>query len=346
MRNNQLAPRQIFDMVQSGEVQKEFERVNVLRNVQYEQEVQFSLQALQKSEWLMKAAQSNPHTLRAAVYNIASIGLSLNPATAHAYLVPRDNQVCLDISYRGLKRIATESGAIEWAKAELVYKNDSFVVNGVNAAPTHSFDPFSEDRGDVVGAYCVAKLPSGDYMTEVMSRAELDKIRDTSKAKNGPWKTWPEEMMKKSVIKRASKSWPETKDKERWDNAVRIQNEYDGCAYTLEQERHFHHLIKRGAALELVEFLRDIGEEATIALYNSAPRGEKTKLKDAVNKLNKEAHEILDGLAVELSGYIAQSDLTGALEVVEGVGGLIDMIKVRLSPMDAEALDGIIKEAA
>jgi recombination protein RecT len=33
---------------------------------------------------------------------VAAIGITLNPASKLAYLVPRDGMVCLDISYMGL----------------------------------------------------------------------------------------------------------------------------------------------------------------------------------------------------------------------------------------------------
>src|SRR5699024_2773328 len=159
-----------------------------------------------------------------------------NPAQQHAYLVPRDGKICLDISFRGLVYLATDSGAIKWAKAELVYENDEFEWLGPSTVPTHKADPFSEDRGKLVGGYVIAKMPDDEVMIETMSAHENDKVRATSSAKNGPWKTWFEEMAKKTLIKRAYKPWPQTPARRRLDTAVEALHESEGSAFTLEQQ--------------------------------------------------------------------------------------------------------------
>lgn len=192
--------------------------------VTYQKEAIYAMQAIKKSDYLQKC---HPGSIRDAVINVASVGLSLNPATGLAYLVPRDGAACLDISYRGLLKIATDSGSVAWAKAELVYKNDTFVHNGQGKMPTHKFDPFGE-RGALDGVYCVCKTADGDYLTEIMAIDEVENVRNTSKAPNSPaWKNWYGEMAKKSVIKRASKTWPRS---ERVAAAVGVLNEHEGLA--------------------------------------------------------------------------------------------------------------------
>jgi recombinational DNA repair protein RecT len=64
-----------------------------------------------------------------------------------------------------------------------------------------------------------------------MSKAECDSIRDKSSqaAKNGPWVTFYEEMLKKTCIKRASKLWPKS---ERVQTAVEVLNEHEGSDFT------------------------------------------------------------------------------------------------------------------
>ena len=53
----------------------------------------------------------------------------------------------------------------------------------------------------------------------------LNKIKATSKAAKGPWKTFPEEMMRKTVVKRASKYWPVCED---LNKAVEVLNDSEG----------------------------------------------------------------------------------------------------------------------
>ena len=190
--------------------------------VTYKKEAMFAWQAIKKSEWLL---QCKADSIRDAVINVASVGLTLNPAHAYAYLVPRGGVACLDISYKGLIKLASDSGNIKWAKAVLVYDKDEFEMHGIEKMPFHKFDPFKKDRGELVGGYCAAKLADDTYMIDTMTIKELDQVQMTSKAANGPWKTWPDEMRKKSLTKRASKTWPNTS---RLDKAVSLINEHEG----------------------------------------------------------------------------------------------------------------------
>jgi len=187
-------------------------------SVNFDREAGFAVQILDQNEYALKIALGNRQSVINAVVNLAAIGLSLNPAKKQAYLVPRDGKICLDISYMGLIDLAAQDGAVRWAKAELVYASDSFTLNGPGAAPTHNCNPFSKERGDIIGAYCVAKTPDGDYLTETMSADEINAIRDRSSAwkawiekkKRCPWVTDYGEMARKTVVKRASKYWAST----------------------------------------------------------------------------------------------------------------------------------------
>lgn len=204
--------------------------------VSYEKESIFAMQALMKTDFAMGVANKNPTSVKLAMINVASTGLTLNPAHGYAYLVPRDNAIHLDISYKGLIKIATDTGAIRWARAELVYENDKFTYHGPAREPEHTANPF-KGRGDVIGAYCIAKTSDGDVLTEVMDADEIEKIRGKSmayaKSKSGPWAEWFSQMARKAVIKRASKTWPYTDRAERLMDAIEIANESEG-GYDLE----------------------------------------------------------------------------------------------------------------
>lgn len=196
----------------------QFQAVLYDNSVSFEREAGFALQVLEQNDYALRIAIGNRQSAINAVVNLAAIGLSLNPAKKQAYLVPRDGKICLDISYMGLIDLAVQDGAVRWAKAELVYEQDSFTLNGPGSAPTHSCNPFSKERGEIVGAYCVAKTPDGDYLTETMSADEINQIRDRSSAwkawvekkKKCPWVTDYGEMARKTVVKRASKYWAAT----------------------------------------------------------------------------------------------------------------------------------------
>ncbi|EPK1682084.1 recombinase RecT [Klebsiella aerogenes] len=194
------------------------------QSVTWAKESQFAIQYFQKNDFLAKTALSNPTSAQNAIINVAAIGITLNPASKLAYLVPRDGMVCLDISYMGLLHLAQATGSIKWGQCKLVYSNDTYESNGLDTAPTHKYNAFGE-RGEVVGGYCTVKTADGDYLTEEMSLAEIRTVEATSKAKNGPWKTFWEEMARKTIVKRASKYWPKA---QRLDTAIHLLNEDEG----------------------------------------------------------------------------------------------------------------------
>ena len=193
-------------------------------SVVWEKEKQFAIQAIQANSYLASIAEKNNASLQNALINIASIGISLNPALKHAYLVPRKGGVCLDLSYMGLLHLAQSSGVILWGQCKIVRANDTYQNAGLSKEPSHLSDTFG-DRGEIVGAYCTVKTVDGDFLTEEMSIKEIFDIRARSEAfkkNNGPWKTDEGEMIRKTVVKRAYKYWPKC---ERLGSAIQMLND-------------------------------------------------------------------------------------------------------------------------
>jgi len=233
-------------MSESKQVQKVLPYVSALQNAErkfneirkqtnakvgFKAESMFALQALAKNEFLMKVANNAPDSLRDSLINVAGTDMSLNPALQFAYLVPRDGIVVLDISYKGLIKLATDSGSMMWVRADMVYANDSFVYHGPALAPDHSADVFG-DRGELKGGYVIAKTLEGDILAEVMPASEIHQVRDQSflwkTKKSGPWKSWFGEMAKKTIIKRASKTWPRSDKTHHLAAAIDLLNKQDG----------------------------------------------------------------------------------------------------------------------
>ncbi len=229
----------------SGDIwatQDAFNAVLVDRSVNFEREAGFALQLLQNSDYLVKIANGNRQSLVNAITNVAALGVSLNPAKKQAYLVPRDGKVMLDLSWMGLLDLAVQCGSIAWAQAHVVYETESLQIQGYDKPPVHHRNPFGKDRGAIVGAYCVAKLASGNYLTETMTSEEIDGIRDRSSAwkawikdkKKCPWVTDDPEMRRKTVVKRASKYWPRVPGDDRLEKAIHHLNTDGGEGLVLD----------------------------------------------------------------------------------------------------------------
>lgn len=214
-----------------------FSSVLVDRSLNFEREAGFAVQALTANDYAMGLAVKNKQSVINAVTNIAAIGISLNPAKRQAYLVPRDGKICLDISYMGLMDLAMATGSILWAQAEIVYEQDAFALNGFDKPPSHQYNPFAKERGAIVGVYVVVKTADGDYLTDCMSKDEIDAIMNRSQSvksgKSSPWKTDYGEMAKKTVVKRAYKYWPKT---DRLDKAIHHLNTDGGEGLNLSKQ--------------------------------------------------------------------------------------------------------------
>ncbi|HFU4527684.1 TPA: recombinase RecT [Yersinia enterocolitica] len=221
-------------------LEQDFQAVCSEPTIAFKREMEFAMQVFSGNEYLAKVAAGNPLSTRSAVMNVSAIGITLNPAQKLAYLVPRKGKICLDISYMGLMHIAQQSGAIKWCQSAIVRKNDKFKRVGIDRAPEHEFNEFAtaEERGEMVGVYCVVKTDDGDYLTNTMRIADVYAIRDRSEAyksgKPSPWSTDEEQMILKTVVKQAAKYWPR---RERLDQAIDYVNTEGGEGINFAAER-------------------------------------------------------------------------------------------------------------
>lgn len=230
---------------------KEIERMRSLGMdpVKILKELSFALQHINKSDSLQKTSQESK---RAAIVNIANIGLTLNPVAKEAYLIPRKGVCVLEPSYVGLVKLLTDSGSIVSMVCSVVYENDIFDLDKAdNQKPiTHKPQLSKAKQGKIIGAYALATLHDGTRQPEWMDIDELYGIRErsesyksyVSKGYSCTWITDETEMMRKTVVKRIYKYLPRTDRMEHVDNAISLDNE-DYLA-TDEQVGYIHSLLE------------------------------------------------------------------------------------------------------
>lgn len=188
-----------------------------------------------KSVYLRKSTQGS---LIQALVNVAQTTLTLNPVAKESFLVPRYDRISkqvrctLEPSYVGLVKLLTDAGSVTSINTQLVYSGDEFTIDLASDNPvTHI--PQLKDRGDIVGAYAIAKLATGEKQIEWMDVEEINKIRETSesykawKADNSKHTIWNDfygEMCRKTVLKRIYKYLPRTDRMNYVDNAMALTN--------------------------------------------------------------------------------------------------------------------------
>lgn len=162
-----------------------------------------------------KLLECTTESLFGAVIQCSALGLEPNTVLGHAYLIPFANRkagrtdVQVLIGYKGLIDLARRSGQIVSIAAHEVCELDEFDFSyGLEETLKHR--PALGDRGPIIAFYAVAKLVGGGYAFEVMSRAEVDKIKASTQSKGqwGPWKDHYPEMGRKTAIRRLSKYLP------------------------------------------------------------------------------------------------------------------------------------------
>jgi recombination protein RecT len=170
------------------------------------------------------------------VSKAAALGLYLDPQLGEAYIVvaynykTKENEPQLRIGYRGMTKLARQSGDVSIVYAHEVHEKDRFICRlGTEKSLEHEPQMFG-DRGPIIGYYAVMKLANGENDFEPMSSDQIHKIRDRSdaykayaakKIKTTPWASDEEEMAKKTVIRRLMKRAPQSPE---LAEAIRIED--------------------------------------------------------------------------------------------------------------------------
>ena len=241
-------PKTVIDIVRTPSFQKQM-ALAMPKSMTPDRLTRIVMTECRKAPALLKCS---PESFYGAVLQCAALGLEPGSALGHCYLLPFGNgkdragrpNAQLIIGYRGMIDLARRSGQIISLQAWTVHAQDTFNYQ-LGLDPDIQHVPASTaDRGPVTHVYAVAKLKGGGVQFEVMSRAEIEKVRSTSKAGNsGPWASHWEEMSKKTVIRRLFTYLPVSIEAVR---AVEIDEKTDRGEATTEQDFLDAEFIEKG----------------------------------------------------------------------------------------------------
>lgn len=167
---------------------------------------------------VMTALNLNPDLLRCdrrSLFNAASKAASdgLLPDGREGALVPFKGQVAWMPMVSGIIKKARQSGEISSLGARIVYEAEiaqgRFAHRVVDGIPKVDHEPILwGERGKPVLVYSFVQFKDGTTDFEFLHADDVAKMRAMSRAKSGPWHDWPEEMWKKSAIRRHAKRLP------------------------------------------------------------------------------------------------------------------------------------------
>lgn len=138
------------------------------------------------------------------------VGLPVN-AYQLAYLTKYGNELTYHIGYKGYLYKIRQLRKGAYVEVHLLWPEDEFSYQSQSGKAEYTYKPKKPIRGDfntVTGGfvYMAWTLDGREYSAiHTMSREEINSAQRASKAKYGPWQTWPGEMMKKVLLRRACK---------------------------------------------------------------------------------------------------------------------------------------------
>ncbi len=155
--------------------------------------------AVQKTPKLLEC---DPTSLLSAVMESAALGLTPSGVLGESYLVPRAGAVNLQVGYKGLVKLALESGQVRQIVARPVYAKDHFRYSFGLEEDTFEHVPTEDpERGDVVRAYAIARMVEGPAQLEVTALADILQAKSVAQTSN-VWNQWFGAMAAKTSVRR------------------------------------------------------------------------------------------------------------------------------------------------
>jgi recombination protein RecT len=210
------------------DVESQIERARTLiepalpKHCDFKQLVAKTLVTIQSTPYLV---DTNPVSIFWCFVHAAELGLSLDPYSQEAHIIPYDDRkrgtgkrAKLITGYRGLIKLALQHPKVLSVHARAVREKDTFDYDeGSNPFVIHK-KCLKGHPGEVIAAYAVIDLVDGGKIICVMPRFDIDKVRTMSRGSNdadSPWVKWFEEMAAKTVLRNALKQSPRSIEAEK-----------------------------------------------------------------------------------------------------------------------------------
>jgi recombination protein RecT len=144
-------------------------------------------------------AECTPRSLIAAIFEAAQLGLYLENAIGHAYIVGFKNydkeldrkvkEATLMLGFRGYIYLAKQTAGVNDVNPEVVYEGDEFdYAKGDSPYCRHKPTRDTDSRGNMTAAYSVIQFTNGLRSTTVMEWADIMAIKKRApRSPKSPW---------------------------------------------------------------------------------------------------------------------------------------------------------------
>ena len=198
----------IRDILQGDEFKRQVAKA-LPKTIAPDRFVRIALTATFRNPKLLNCSQAS---LLQCLMDLSAMGLE--PDGRRAHLIPfKDKRsgeiICtLIVDYKGIAELVRRHGDVASIHCDVVGENDHFEYRfGSHGALDHK--PQLNDRGKIYCAYSYVRLKDGAEEFDIMGVEEIESVRKRSRSgDDGPWVTDWNEMAKKTVFRRHSKTLP------------------------------------------------------------------------------------------------------------------------------------------
>lgn len=160
-------------------------------------------------------ARCDPWSVYEAIKDAAALNLMPSSITNEGHFVPYRGKCQFIAGYKGILKLAHNSGNFSVIDVREVYTNDEFYYR-YGLDPTVDHTPADGDRGEYKGSYAVIRTKDGERKFEYLSKADAERHalrfsanKDGKTGKlAGPWKDHFEAMAGKTVLRKVFKYFP------------------------------------------------------------------------------------------------------------------------------------------
>lgn len=277
---------------------------------------------------LIEIAKNNPGSLNLALARIAEVGLSPNPIAKQVYLIPRGNEVTVNISYLGFSELIMRTGLVEKIVSDVVYENDavgedemgySYVIPGGDRSNKKARFEGRATRGEPFASFAYLVYKDGtrseqftadrDRIQRAMEASESYK-RDRNKGTSySPWNKHREEMIRKTAI-HAMVKWVQLSTEDWRENQAMLKDAAHDLTLTASDQRA-RELVNTLESEDIIEPEAEIVDEAPTVEAITEPQ--KNELLARAQKL----YESPEALAVDIQKIFGEDKTLETLTTAE-----------------------------
>jgi len=189
-----------------------------------------------------KLRECSPASILMGLLACAVAGLEPGALKGEAYLVPFAKKAQYMAGWKGYVKQARRSFEVRTVSPQVVFSNDTFDLDlGGGMPPVHK-PMLLGPRGEIIGAYAVAKLVGSrdsivSYEVEWMDKEDLDAVRRSAKRgdkESDAWKLWEDQMYRKAPVRRIAKRLPMGHDYYRGLSIEQAQEEGKSAADVID----------------------------------------------------------------------------------------------------------------